>query len=155
MLELSVRSFEKFLPNFLNFYHRAEYFMRKYMWPNSCLPSATALITAAQAGSQGRFTLEGVENHAARQSFCYIATTLHPISRILLSRLSPHASRMGKAIGSELDARAHRKRLPYSSRCSRVRGVQAEMGIPFCVCWRWLRKGLYYLPYAHFYSPGE
>ena len=41
--------------------------MRKYMWPNSCLPSATALITAAHTSSQGRFTLEGVENHAARQ----------------------------------------------------------------------------------------
>ncbi|KAJ7179621.1 cyclopropane-fatty-acyl-phospholipid synthase [Mycena filopes] len=44
---------------------RAEDFMRRYMWPNSCLPSATALITAAQVSSQGRFTLEGVENHAA------------------------------------------------------------------------------------------
>lgn len=43
--------------------------MRKYMWPNSCLPSATALINAAQTGSQGRFTLEGVENHAARKYF--------------------------------------------------------------------------------------
>ena len=45
--------------------------MRKYMWPNSCLPSATALITAAQAASQGRFTLEGVENHAARTPFIF------------------------------------------------------------------------------------
>ncbi|KIJ91371.1 hypothetical protein K443DRAFT_14454 [Laccaria amethystina LaAM-08-1] len=45
--------------------YQVEDFMRKYMWPNSCLPSATALITAAQAGSQGRFTLESVENHAA------------------------------------------------------------------------------------------
>lgn len=43
--------------------------MRRYMWPNSCLPSATALITAAQAASNGRFTLEGVENHAARKSY--------------------------------------------------------------------------------------
>jgi len=42
--------------------------MRKYMWPNSCLPSATALISAANSGSEGRFTLEGVENHAARTS---------------------------------------------------------------------------------------
>ena len=41
--------------------------MRRYMWPNSCLPSATVLITAAQTASQGRFTLEGVENHAARE----------------------------------------------------------------------------------------
>lgn len=41
--------------------------MRRYMWPNSCLPSATTLITAAQTASQGRFTLEGVENHAARE----------------------------------------------------------------------------------------
>lgn len=46
---------------------RAEDFMRKYMWPNSCLPSATALITAAHTSSQGRFTLESVENHAARK----------------------------------------------------------------------------------------
>lgn len=45
--------------------YQAEDFMRKYMWPNSCLPSATALITAAQTASQGRFTLEGVENHAS------------------------------------------------------------------------------------------
>lgn len=41
--------------------------MRKYMWPNSCLPSATSLISAAYAASHGRFTLEGVENHAARK----------------------------------------------------------------------------------------
>lgn len=41
--------------------------MRRYMWPNSSLPSATALITAMNTGSQGRFTLEGVENHAARK----------------------------------------------------------------------------------------
>ena len=40
--------------------------MRKYMWPNSCLPSSVALITAAHTASQGRFTLESVENHAAR-----------------------------------------------------------------------------------------
>src|SRR6266436_616129 len=46
---------------------RAEDFMRRYMWPNSCLPSATALISTAYSASQGRFTLEGVENHAARE----------------------------------------------------------------------------------------
>ncbi|KAI0739615.1 cyclopropane-fatty-acyl-phospholipid synthase [Daedaleopsis nitida] len=39
-------------------------FMRRYMWPNSCLPSATVLIDAAYAASRGRFTLEAVENHA-------------------------------------------------------------------------------------------
>lgn len=50
-------------------FYRAQDFMRKYMWPNSCLPSATALISAANAGSQGRFTLENVENHAARASY--------------------------------------------------------------------------------------
>ena len=42
--------------------------MRKYMWPNGVLPSATSLVQAAYASSQGRFTLEGVENHAARKS---------------------------------------------------------------------------------------
>ncbi|EJD00825.1 cyclopropane fatty acid synthase [Fomitiporia mediterranea MF3/22] len=45
--------------------YQAEDFMRKYMWPNSCLPSATSLIQAAHSASQGRFTVEGVENHAA------------------------------------------------------------------------------------------
>ncbi|KAF8131169.1 Mycolic acid cyclopropane synthetase-domain-containing protein [Boletus edulis] len=45
--------------------YQPEDFMRRYMWPNSCLPSATALIEAANSGSEGRFTLEGVENHAA------------------------------------------------------------------------------------------
>ncbi|KAG5643582.1 hypothetical protein DXG03_000635 [Asterophora parasitica] len=45
--------------------YQAEDFMRRYMWPNSCLPSATALITAAHAAGAGAFTLEGVENHAA------------------------------------------------------------------------------------------
>jgi cyclopropane-fatty-acyl-phospholipid synthase len=45
--------------------YQAEDFMRRYMWPNSCLPSATALITAANTGSQGRFTLDKVENHSA------------------------------------------------------------------------------------------
>ncbi|KAH7912467.1 Mycolic acid cyclopropane synthetase-domain-containing protein [Hygrophoropsis aurantiaca] len=45
--------------------YQPEDFMRRYMWPNSCLPSATALVTAANTGSEGRFTLEGVENHAA------------------------------------------------------------------------------------------
>lgn len=46
--------------------------MRRYMWPNGVLPSATALINAAHSASQGRFTLEGVENHAAREpSFGY------------------------------------------------------------------------------------
>ena len=54
---------------------RAEDFMRRYMWPNSCLPSATALITAAYTSSQGRFTLERVENHAARQYYICIYLT--------------------------------------------------------------------------------
>ncbi len=41
--------------------YQAEDFMRKYMWPNSCLPSASALIQAASP----HFNLERVENHAA------------------------------------------------------------------------------------------
>ena len=54
------------------------------MWPNSCLPSATALVTAAQTASQGRFTLEGVENHAARKSSHSLVSfpiikNLHPL----------------------------------------------------------------------------
>ncbi|TFY65970.1 hypothetical protein EVG20_g5119 [Dentipellis fragilis] len=43
----------------------AQDFMRKYMWPNSCLPSATVLVTAAHDASKRRFTLDSVENHSA------------------------------------------------------------------------------------------
>ncbi|KAI0052621.1 cyclopropane-fatty-acyl-phospholipid synthase [Auriscalpium vulgare] len=45
--------------------YQAEDFMRKYMWPNSCLPSPSVLITAAHEASQGRFKVDTVENHAA------------------------------------------------------------------------------------------
>lgn len=45
--------------------YQAEDFARRYIWPNTCLPSATELVNAAQTGSCNRFTLEGVENHAA------------------------------------------------------------------------------------------
>ncbi|TFK96332.1 cyclopropane-fatty-acyl-phospholipid synthase [Pterulicium gracile] len=45
--------------------YQAEDFMRKYMWPNSCLPSATALVQAALSGSSGNLTIESIENHAA------------------------------------------------------------------------------------------
>ncbi|KAI1789906.1 cyclopropane-fatty-acyl-phospholipid synthase [Ganoderma leucocontextum] len=44
--------------------YQSDDFMRRYMWPNSCLPSATVLIDAAYGASKGRFTLEAVENHA-------------------------------------------------------------------------------------------
>jgi cyclopropane-fatty-acyl-phospholipid synthase len=58
--------------------------MRRYMWPNSCLPSATALITAVHRSSSGRFTLERVENHAAHYS-----RTLREWGRRLEARLTP------------------------------------------------------------------
>lgn len=45
--------------------HQPEDFARRYIWPNTSMPSATILITSMKASSQGRFTLEGVENHAA------------------------------------------------------------------------------------------
>jgi cyclopropane-fatty-acyl-phospholipid synthase len=47
--------------------YQGEDFMRKYMWPNCHLPSATALVDACHKGAQGRFTLESIENHAARK----------------------------------------------------------------------------------------
>ncbi|KAL1680789.1 cyclopropane fatty acid synthase [Schizophyllum commune] len=45
--------------------YQAEDFMRRYMWPNSCLPSATAIITAAHSACHGRLALESVVNHSA------------------------------------------------------------------------------------------
>jgi cyclopropane-fatty-acyl-phospholipid synthase len=56
------------------------------MWPNSCLPSATALVTAANRASRGRFTLERVENHAA-----HYPRTLREWGRRLETRLTPAA----------------------------------------------------------------
>lgn len=50
--------------------------MRKYMWPNSCLPSATALVQAVHSASKGRFTLESVENHAARMLLPFLVLYL-------------------------------------------------------------------------------
>jgi cyclopropane-fatty-acyl-phospholipid synthase len=60
--------------------------MRRYMWPNSCLPSATVLVNAAQQGSHGRLALEGVENHAA-----HYPRTLREWGRRLEARLTPSA----------------------------------------------------------------
>ncbi|THH18022.1 hypothetical protein EW146_g2887 [Bondarzewia mesenterica] len=64
--------------------YQAQDFMRKYMWPNSCLPSATALITAARDGSQSRFTLDNVENHSA-----HYPRTLREWDRRLEANLTP------------------------------------------------------------------
>jgi cyclopropane-fatty-acyl-phospholipid synthase len=63
-----------------------EDFMRRYMWPNSCLPSATALVAAAHTAARGRFTLERVENHAA-----HYPRTLREWGRRLDARLTPAA----------------------------------------------------------------
>ncbi|KAH9942615.1 cyclopropane-fatty-acyl-phospholipid synthase [Amylocystis lapponica] len=45
--------------------YQADDFMRRYMWPNSSLPSAAVLISAAGAASRGRLSLDSVENHSA------------------------------------------------------------------------------------------
>ncbi|KAH8976460.1 S-adenosyl-L-methionine-dependent methyltransferase [Lactarius hatsudake] len=51
------------LPEWRYSVYQAEDFSRKYIWPNTHLPTPTIIINAANAGSQGRFILEGVENH--------------------------------------------------------------------------------------------
>ena len=54
------------------------------MWPNSCLPSATALVQAVHSASRGRFTLENVENHAAREPNLLITTIpIHQFVQII------------------------------------------------------------------------
>ncbi|KAI0275358.1 putative cyclopropane fatty acid synthase [Gloeopeniophorella convolvens] len=64
--------------------YQAEDFMRKYIWPHSCLPSATVLINAANVASQGRFTLEGVENHGG-----HYARTLREWDRRFVANVTP------------------------------------------------------------------
>ena len=46
---------------------RAEDFSRKYIWPNTYLPTPAIIINAINAASQGRFVLDGVENHGFRK----------------------------------------------------------------------------------------
>jgi cyclopropane-fatty-acyl-phospholipid synthase len=49
------------------FLGRSEDFARKYIWPKTSIPSATVLINAVNTATQGRFTVERVENHSARK----------------------------------------------------------------------------------------
>ncbi|EIN10178.1 cyclopropane fatty acid synthase [Punctularia strigosozonata HHB-11173 SS5] len=71
--------------------YQPEDFMRRYMWPNSCLPSATVLVTSAQYGSSGRFTLESVENHSA-----HYPRTLREWGRRLEQNLRPSDLGLGQ-----------------------------------------------------------
>ncbi|KAI9448522.1 cyclopropane-fatty-acyl-phospholipid synthase [Lactarius indigo] len=43
--------------------YQAEDFSRKYIWPNTYLPTPAIIINAVNVESQGRFILEGVESH--------------------------------------------------------------------------------------------
>ena len=46
---------------------RAEDFSRKYIWPNTYLPTPAIIINAINTATHGRFILDGVENHAFRK----------------------------------------------------------------------------------------
>jgi hypothetical protein len=92
--------------------YRSEDFMRRYMWPNSVIPSAVTLINAANSASQGRFLVESVENHAAR---VYPCTAIRAHAFLLTSavpRLPSHAARMGPAARAKPDPVGHGERLP-------------------------------------------
>ncbi|KAI0731500.1 cyclopropane fatty acid synthase [Fomitopsis betulina] len=45
--------------------YQAEDFMRRYIWPNSALPSASVLVDAVCKATGGRLKLHTVENHSA------------------------------------------------------------------------------------------
>ncbi|KAL0062203.1 hypothetical protein AAF712_010964 [Marasmius tenuissimus] len=61
-----------------------EDFMRRYMWPNSSLPSVSVLIDAAQKGGKGSFVLESMENHSA-----HYPRTLREWARRLDNNMTP------------------------------------------------------------------
>ena len=101
--------------------------MRKYMWPNSCLPSATALIQAAYAGSGGRFTLENVENHAAREwSTSFLSMRPLPAN----CRLPSHPADVGPPVQEQRAAGRCRGDAPISARSGGIRGVRTQVGVP-------------------------
>jgi len=62
--------------------YQDEDFIRRYMWPNSSIPSATALITASAKASGSKLVLDGVENHGA-----HYARTLRQWGRRLEANL--------------------------------------------------------------------
>ncbi|KAI0253051.1 cyclopropane fatty acid synthase [Lactifluus subvellereus] len=64
--------------------YQSEDFSRKYIWPNYCIPSATVLINAVNIASQGRFTLEGVENHSS-----HYARTLREWDNRFVANVTP------------------------------------------------------------------
>jgi len=45
--------------------YQQEDFSRRYMWPNTALPSVTTLINMATKASKNRFSVKSVENHGA------------------------------------------------------------------------------------------
>ena len=45
--------------------YQQEDFSRRYMWPNTALPSVTTLINVATKASKYRFSVQSVENHGA------------------------------------------------------------------------------------------
>lgn len=127
--------------------------MRKYMWPNSCLPSATALISAANAGSHGRFTLEGVENHAARGSDlmpCYSLT-----DPSVMTRLPSNPPYLGTSASRQLKTRCDCPDMACLAGRVRVRYLQKEVGIFLCLCGRGFPERLHHLSHADIHSRGE
>lgn len=133
------------------FIFRAEDFMRRYMWPNSSLPSATALITAANSASQGRFTLEAVENHGSRSSNLFSYMTISSLTQ-KWSRLPKNSTRMGAPARIEpLSKHAHWS-ISWTPGQIRVRSVQAKMAVPVRIRWSRICKRVYHLSYADVYQ---
>ncbi|KDQ65099.1 hypothetical protein JAAARDRAFT_202329 [Jaapia argillacea MUCL 33604] len=91
--------------------YQADDFMRRYMWPNSCLPSVKALTNAAQSASQGRFTLETVEDHST-----HYPRTLRTWSRRLessFSSLHPSLSRDFPSLALPQEYEAFKRKWRY------------------------------------------
>ncbi|KAI0289512.1 cyclopropane fatty acid synthase [Russula brevipes] len=59
-------------------------FTRKYIWPNTNFSSAAVVIDTMNTATQGRFTLEGVENHSA-----HYARTIREWDRRFVANVTP------------------------------------------------------------------
>ncbi|EIN13978.1 cyclopropane fatty acid synthase [Punctularia strigosozonata HHB-11173 SS5] len=86
-------------------------FMRRYMWPNSNLPSATALVNAAHSASEGRFLLEGIENHAA-----HYPRTLRTWGRRAAKNLTPAALGLSPTTSKQYIASLPRTQAHYENK---------------------------------------
>ena len=111
----------------LRFSARAEDFSRKYIWPNTYLPTPAIILNAINTASQGRFVLDSVENHGFRK-YLTLGTQAQPPK--FRGRLREDDQRMGQTLFNERHPRGPRQGPSlYDKGPRNIWGVLQEMAL--------------------------